>query len=435
MSTNKAGYTSALDFIMRRELFGIKLGLENITRFLNRIGNPQFKFPAVHIAGTNGKGSTAAYIESILRRAGYRTGIFTSPHLVDYRERIRVNGEQVEKDFIVEFVKKYRRTISRNKITFFETCTALAFTYFAEKKIDIAIVEVGLGGRLDATSVLKPILSVITDISYDHTTILGETLTKIAFEKAGIIKENTPVLTGVLKKEPLKEIMRVSRQRSAPIDVLKKSHFSEIGRDDFFDFHNNGQSISKLRTSLGGRHQIYNGSLAVRAAILMKDMGYNIKISDIRQGLKKTHWPGRFQMVKKTGQPLIILDVGHNPAGIKALVDHFKDLYPGRKAEIVIGFVRGKDLKKSVGYIKNIAGRAEIVRLNTHRTADPEEIASYFGRKKDMVISDSVTDSAQKLVNTANPDDIIIICGSHYAVGEFLANQNKIYDSRKKEQT
>jgi len=426
MSELKGGYSTALDFIMRRELFGIKLGLENIAKFLNRIGNPQDHFPAVHIAGTNGKGSSAVFIESILREAGYKTGIFTSPHLVDYRERIRVGGAQIEKKYIVDFVNKYRHLISRNKITFFETCTALAFSYFADKKVDVAIVEVGLGGRLDATSTLTPILSVITDISFDHVNILGNTLTRIAYEKAGIVKKGVPTVLGLMKPEPRAEIARVCRQRKAPLAYLRPSHFSRNGRPFRFDFDFDDRPIKNLDISLPGGHQVKNAALAVYVVQALKKSGLEIGRSHIRNGLKQAVWPGRFQIMKSHGKPTLILDVGHNPAGIKAMVDCFRTLYPGRRADIVIGFVKNKNLEISIRHIQKIASRVEVVRLNTHRTADPEEIASFFGPKKVVVISDSIVDSTRKLVDSSGHDDIIIVCGSHYAVGDFLANKSKI---------
>jgi dihydrofolate synthase/folylpolyglutamate synthase len=426
MTQNKGGYSSALDFIMRRELFGVKLGLETITKFLDRTGNPQNSFRSVHIAGTNGKGSCAAYIESILRRAGYRTGIFTSPHLVDYRERIRVNGKQIEKNFIVEFVRKYKGLISRNKVTFFETCTALAFSYFALKKVDIAIVETGLGGRLDATNTLKPILSIITDISFDHTNVLGNTLKKIAFEKAGIVKSGVPVLVGLMKREPREEVERVCRRKRVATFYLKHGYFVRDGCPFRFEYDHGGLNIKHLQPSLPGRHQITNAALSIRAMQILNSSGFSVGKRHIRDGLKNAYWPGRFQTIAVAGKPTVILDVGHNPAGIKAMVDCFRELYPGRKADIVIGFVRNKNLGKSIGYIEPVVRRAEVVRLDTHRTAEPEEVASFFGRRTPVCISDSTIESSRKLVDSTGPDDIIIVCGSHYTVGDFLANQRKI---------
>ncbi|MFH2037691.1 MAG: folylpolyglutamate synthase/dihydrofolate synthase family protein [Candidatus Zixiibacteriota bacterium] len=426
MKLNRGNYASALDFIMRREFFGVKLGLDNISRFLDRIGNPQNQFKSIHVAGTNGKGSTCAALDSILRSAGYKTGIFTSPHLADYRERVRVNGQQIGKPFVTEFVNNYRGLITRHKITFFETCTALAFSYFAYKKVDIAIIEVGLGGRLDATNTLNPILSIITDISFDHTNLLGNTLTKIAYEKAGIIKKQTPILTGILKSEPLREIKRISYNRRAPFFSLKRSEFDNNGSPVDFNYYRDGLKLNNLKISLPGFHQIKNGALSVRACELIKEQGFKIGNGDIRKGLAKIFWPGRFQIIKNPGKPTFILDVCHNPAGVKAFVQCFKELFPKRKADIIVGFVKNKDLKQSIKYLNSIARNVEVLRLNTYRTAEPEEIAVYFDTKKLVAFSESAVTSAKKLVESSKDDDIIIICGSHYAVGEFIPAMNKI---------
>lgn len=426
MSALKGAYSSALNFIMRRELFGVKLGLENITKFLDKIGRPQDRFRSIHIAGTNGKGSTAAYIESILGRAGYRTGIFTSPHLVDYRERIKINGRQISREYITAFVNRHKYFISRNRVTFFEVCTALAYCYFADKKVDVAVIETGLGGRLDATNTLTPILSIITDISLDHTNILGNSLKRIAYEKAGIVKEGVPVLAGIMKPEPRIEIARVCGEREAPFSYLRKCHFSHNSYPFKFDYHHDSLKLSRLQSSLPGNHQIANAALSVLTVELLRGKGFQIDKKSIRDGLRKTYWPGRFQTIKSSKKPTIILDVGHNPAGIKAMVSCFKEIYPGKKADVIIGFVRNKDLKKSIGYIESIMNRAEIVRLNSSRTAEPQEVVSFFGKRALLSISNSVTYSAQRLINSAGPDDIVIICGSHFAVGEFMANQKNI---------
>jgi len=426
MPTKRLNYESALDFIMHRELFGIKLGLENISRFLKNAGNPQNRFPAVHIAGTNGKGSTAAMIASILREAGFKTGLFTSPHLVDYRERIRVNGQKINPDYIADFVDKHRRRIVRNNITFFETATALGYAYFADMDVDIAVVEVGLGGRLDATSTITPELSIITDISFDHVNILGNTLKKIAFEKAGIVKKNVPVLLGIMPDEAADEIISIASERMARLYRLEPSEFRHNGRPFVFDYQHNGFCLKKLRSSLPGFHQVRNAALAVKASEILNDIGFRVDPANISKGLRNTFWPGRFEIIKKKGKPTIICDVGHNPSGIAAMVDSFKEMYTGKKAHFVLGFVRHKDLDDIMDDICPLVKSAEIVRLKTHRTAEPEEIAGYFSHTTPFVFSESVAESVSRLVKLARADDIIIICGSHYTVGEFLEKQNEI---------
>ena len=435
MAISKGGYESALRFILSREYFGMKLGLENISKFLLLLENPQNKFRSIHIAGTNGKGSTSAYLDSIFRQAGYKCGLFTSPHLVDFRERIKVNGVPIRKSFITAFIARHKRVIVRKKITFFEVCTAMAFAYFAHEKVDMAIIETGLGGRLDATNTIRPLLSIITDISYDHTQILGRTLKKIAFEKAGIIKEDIPILTGLLPHDAASVIKQTARERKAPLIVLAKNNFSTNKKAFSFNYHNRHIMMQNLSSSLPGRHQILNAVLAIRAIELIKSDGYKISILDIRNGLKKTDWPGRFQLLRQKGKPLVILDVGHNPGGMMAMVKCFRELFPQRKADIVVGLVGNKDIKRSVAHLPSIAHTIEVARLDTDRSADPKEIFKYLkAGGAGPIISDSLTASAQKLVKSASPDDIIIICGSHYGVGEFLAHKKMIYEGKKSKQ-
>ncbi len=426
MKKNTGGYKEALDFILAREHFGIKLGLHNITAFLEASGRPHDRFPSVHIAGTNGKGSTAAAIDAIMRKAGYRVGMFTSPHLVDFRERFRVNGTRMTRDYVTKFIARHRDIIEEHRITFFEVCTALAFNYFADRKVDLAVVEVGLGGRLDATNTLAPLLSIITDISYDHTNILGETLRKIAYEKAGIIKEGTPVLAGVLPPEAEKEVVRVCRNRKAPLSMMTPGDISMNGVSFRFDFHQNGIAIPNLRFALPGQHQIGNAALAIKAVHMLRENGFTVTKRAVRSGLKNTIWPGRFEILNKNGGPTVILDVGHNPAGVRATVACFKQMFPGRRADVVMGFVRYKSLKEIVATLEPITNRVEIACLKTERSTDPNEIASHFKDRSRVTISSSVVSSARKLMKSANRDDIILVCGSHYAVGEFKARQKRI---------
>ena len=427
MPGKDSGYKSALKFIFDREHFGIKLGIENISRFLNCIDNPHQKFQSVHIAGTNGKGSTASFLYTIVKEAGYKAGIFTSPHLADFRERIKVDGRQISRQFIARFIKEQKDVIEKNKVTFFEVCTALAFAYFASKKVDLAIVEVGLGGRLDATNTLSPLLSIITDISFDHTNILGKTLKKIAFEKAGIIKKKIPLIIGSMPPEARHEIIRVGRIRKAPFDYIKPSSICRNGGNMHFDYHGNDYSINKLKCSLPGKHQMKNGANAIRSVEWLNKFGFKIDRRAIRRGLKKAVWPGRFQILKQPNKATLILDVGHNRAGLKAFADTFNEIFPNRKAKFIIGFVRFKNLFETVKHIFPIAESVEITRLDTYRSADPAEIARLFLQNRiPVTVSNSLTVSARRIIKESKPDDIVIIGGSHFAVGEFMANRSKI---------
>lgn len=427
MNRNSGGYKEALKFIYDREHFGMKLGIENISNFLAHIGNPHHQLKAVHIAGTNGKGSTAAYIDSIVRTAGYKVGIFTSPHLADFRERIRINGRKIDRGFITEFIEWHEGIIETDKITFFEVCTALAFSYFAKKKVDLAVVEVGLGGRLDATNTLSPMISIITDISYDHTNILGNTLTKIAWEKAGIVKKDTPVIIGSMLPEPRNEIIRVCKHRRAPYYYVRPSTVNPQNGNGRFDYSCNSHSITGLKTALPGKHQVKNAATAIKAVELLQDFGYRIGRRNIREGLRNTVWAGRFEILKRNGFPTIILDVGHNRAGVKAMSDCFKDMFPGRKAKIIAGFVRFKNLYETVKYLFPIASEVELTWLDTYRSTDPNDIARLFPKNRfPVTVSNSLTASARRIIKESNRDDIIIIGGSHYAVGEFMANRPRI---------
>ncbi len=433
MSARRGPYQTALKFILDREHFGMKLGLENIGNFLTEAGNPHFKFKSVHIAGTNGKGSTAAYIDSIMRTAGYRVGIFTSPHLVDFRERIRVDGKQINKKYITGFIRRHRKMIEKNKITFFEVCTALAFCYFAYKKVDLAVVETGLGGRLDATNTLLPELSIITDISFDHTNVLGNTLKKIAFEKAGIIKKDRPVLVGAMKPEPRREITRIGQKIGSQVIYQGSEAASSNGKLFNFDYHHGKMHLKSLVSSLPGKHQISNAGLAVTAVLMLKQRGFRAGKNHIRQGLKSTFWPGRFDIIGQKKGPTIILDVGHNPAGIKAMTDCFKNVYPGRRADIIFGSVRHKNIEESAKNIISIAKSIELVRLNTDRGVDPNEVAPIFRKNGfSATISDSVLKSVKRIIDSALSDDILIICGSHFLVGEFLESRKDIYGRESK---
>ena len=433
MSVKNGSYQTALKFIFDREHFGIKLGIKNIGNFLADVGDPHRTFKSVHIAGTNGKGSTAANIDSIMRQAGFQVGIFTSPHLVDFRERICVDGKQISKKYIGEFIKKHKKVIEKNQITFFEVCTALAFCYFAFKKVDLAVVETGLGGRLDATNTLLPELSIITDISFDHTNVLGNTLTKIAYEKAGIIKKGRPVLIGTMKPEPRKEIIRVGKRRNARIIYQKLGTISNTDSSFNFDYKSNDFSFKKLRSSLPGQHQIVNSALAISAVNILNQNGFNINKREMRKGLKATSWPGRFEITKMKYGPTVILDVGHNPAGVKAMSQCFKKQFPGRKADIIFGSVRNKNLEKTIKYLVSIANTIEIVKLKTNRGVEPKEIVSLLKKNKFIATaSESVDFSAKKLINSANSDDIIIICGSHFIIGEYLENREVIYGKKRR---
>jgi dihydrofolate synthase / folylpolyglutamate synthase len=424
-------YDDAIKFVYGLELFGIKMGLDNITRFLDHLGNPQNSFQSIHVAGTNGKGSVCSILFSILKAQGYNAGVFTSPHLVDYRERVRTVEGAIDKKSVAEFVEKHRQFIVDARITFFEISTALAFWYFRKMGVDVAVVEVGLGGRLDATNVLKPRLSVITHIDFDHTKILGSTLEKIAVEKAGIIKSGVPLVTGERRPELYEMFREVCRERhttiTRPARPGKRYSFSNgLMRFDVSPM----APGSGLSSSLVGVHQIDNAAIAIKCAEVLNRQGIKISNRAVKTGLRRIHWPARFQLVSK--QPEIVLDVAHNPDGARALVSTFKTVYGNRKVILVCGFLERPDFDIMMQEFSAITRRAIITRPQAHRAAEIEGViwgATNAGLDFDVKLV--VADAVDRALKLAAKGEMILICGSHYTVGEAITRLKQLH-SRKR---
>jgi dihydrofolate synthase / folylpolyglutamate synthase len=424
-------YDDAIKFVYGLELFGIKMGLDNITRFLDHLGNPQNSFQSIHVAGTNGKGSVCSMLFSILKAQGYNAGVFTSPHLVDYRERVRTVQGAIDKKSVAEFVEKHHQFIVDARITFFEISTALAFWYFRKMGVDVAVVEVGLGGRLDATNILKPRLSVITHIDFDHTKILGSTLEKIAVEKAGIIKSGVPLVTGERRPELYEMFRNVCKERQTtiarPTQPSKRYSFS----NGLMRFDVSSTPVgSGLSSSLVGVHQIDNAAIATKCAEVLNRQG--IKISDraVTTGFRHIHWPARFQLVSK--QPEILLDVAHNPDGARALVSTFKTVYGNRKVILVCGFLERPDFDIMMQEFATITRRAVITRPQAHRAAEIEGViwgATNAGLDFDVKLV--VADAVDRALNLAAKGEMVLICGSHYTVGEAVSRLKQLH-SRKR---
>ncbi|HOP07537.1 MAG TPA: folylpolyglutamate synthase/dihydrofolate synthase family protein [candidate division Zixibacteria bacterium] len=415
----KHNYVSAERFILSREFFGMKLGLENIGQFLRDIGTPQDRFKSIHIGGTNGKGSTATMLASVFEAAGYKTGLFTSPHLVTLRERIRVNGEMISKRSVTAFIERHRRELTRRKISYFELVTAMAFDYFARQNVEIAVIEVGLGGRLDATNVLNPLLTITTDVDFDHTEILGNTITKIAWEKAGIVKPGVPHLTGLLRPEAKRTIHAVCKERKAPYFALSRRDYRP--RDDRFDFEALGLKLKGIHPGLIGPHQIQNGALVVKALAILRRNGIKIPVHAVKDGFNRAFMGGRFQLLNYRRWPLHILDVGHNAGGIAALVRAFRNRFGARKAHVLTGFVRLKAHQQMIDSLKEIALSFSLVPLQTSRSIDMRELIKTidFGPIPYKRYG-SLWTAHRHLLKSCDPDDIILVVGSHYLVGEFL---------------
>lgn len=370
------------------EKFGINLGLDRIKFLLERLGNPQLKFKSIHVAGTNGKGSTCAMIASILKEAGYKVGLYTSPHLFDYAERIKINGKDIShRDFatglkLVQKIANHLTAKPPNNPTVFEVLTAVAFWYFARKKVDYAVVEVGMGGRLDATNVIIPLVSVITNIDLEHTAVLGKTLAKIAVEKAAIIKPRVPVITAEDKPEALSVLQHQAQKNgSVLIQVSSKGE--------------------GLKSGLLGEHQKANAACAVAAVRLA---GIKVGKQAVLKGLRKVRWPGRFQVVSR--RPLTIVDGAHNPAGIKVLVGTLRQQFPGKKLTFIFGTQTDKDSVSMLSLLKPLARKVIITHSSHQNAANKDSIkladALKLTADEDRVITGSlflVADALKKWYN------------------------------------
>ncbi len=423
-------YNEVIDYILQMERFGMKLGLSNITRFLSYIGNPQNGYPMIHVAGTNGKGSTVAIMESILIAAGFRVGVYTSPHLVDFRERIKINGRLIEKKYITEFFNTNIKKIESLPITFFETVTALAFSYFKDEKVDVALIETGMGGRLDATNVITPSVTVITNVESEHTQWLGFKVRQIAFEKAGIIKSGVPVVTAAQNFDARHIIRQVCQQnKSKLISIFDETQWvvKSITRDGSeLDIFTRSNKYFNLRLALPGRHQMENSICALIAVeLLEQETGLKTSSLAVAQGFRNVKWDGRLQRI--SASPEIILDVAHNPAALTRIREYFTEFYADKKIIAVFGILSDKDYHKMIEELDRIADVIILTKPMTERAADPNLLAEDVAKiNSNFQIIPMVRDAFQSAKEHSNPEDVILITGSHYTVGEVLSNLSQI---------
>lgn len=411
-------YSQATEYIQSINRFGIKLGLERIENLLSLLGNPQDGFRSVLVGGTSGKGSTTAMIGSVLKEAGYKTGVFTKPHLFDFRERITVNGEIISEKNFVRLVEKIKPLVEKVKKdyetpTFFEFVTAMAFEYFRERKIDFAVLEVGLGGRLDATNVVSPEVSVITNVSLEHTEILGNTVEKIAKEKAGIIRKNGILITGSDNPKVLDVLKKTCTERKARFiktPQLKNTESSERG--NAFEFEG-----EKIFVPLAGRFQLANIACALAAVQLLNE---KIPASAIKKGLENVKWPGRFEIVsEQPKQPKVLLDGAKDVEAMKSLADSL-DLIKYWELYTVIGVSEGKLVPDMV---KEIAPKTGFFILTKHkvmnRGLEPEILRKEVGKYgKPFLVVDDVKSAVRKAMELAGENDLVLVTGSLFTVAE-----------------
>jgi len=417
-------YKDVLDYLLRLELFGMKLGLDNISRILSFLNNPHKSYPTIHIAGTNGKGSTAAIMESILANSGYRIGLYTSPHLVDFRERIRINGRLIDQKYITDFFTDVQDKFAAINPTFFEAVTALAFTYFRDEKVDLAVIETGLGGRFDATNVIAPVVSVITNIDKEHTQHLGKEISQIAFEKAGIIKNGVPVVTAAGHIDARRIIRQTCKQRKSNlISIFDETQWviQDISeRNTEMDIFTRSQKYYNLRLALPGRHQLENAICGIVAAEQAESLNIKLTPTGAVLGFRDVKWPGRLQRIEKS--PEVILDVAHNPAAMKRLYEYFKEFYAGRYIIAVFGILADKDSNRMLTELGRFADVMIITKPMTERAADPEKLARQASHlTSNFQVIPHVRDAVKTAIESARPEDVILITGSHYTVGEAMS--------------
>ncbi len=416
-------YNEAIEYIHGTLKFGSKLGLHNIGELLRLMGDPQKKLKFVHVAGTNGKGSTVAFISSILIEAGYRTGVYTSPFIQRFSERIKIGEAEISMDELAEITAYVKENVDKmlemgeNHPTEFEIVTAIAFEYFYRNKCDIVVLEVGLGGRFDSTNIIDtPELAVITTISYDHTERLGNTLPEIAFEKAGIIKHGGDVVI----YGQCEEVEDVFEEACA-------SRGAHPHRVDFSDlvskkFDINGQTFSlngydDLQISLLGSHQQHNAAVAVRAAEMLRNKGYNITEDAIRRGLKKTKWPGRLEVVSRN--PVVLVDGAHNIEGASVLRKALDEYFPGKAVIFIMGVLRDKDYTNMMNLVLPGCKRLYAVTPDSPRALTANELAEAADKYcKSIITCDTIEQAVHSCIEAASSDDVICSFGSLYYVGE-----------------
>jgi dihydrofolate synthase/folylpolyglutamate synthase len=412
-------------FLNNLQRFGWKLGLDNIRNLLRIIGNPQQSLKGIHIAGTNGKGSTAAMLESIFSHAGFKTGLYTSPHLINVEERIRVAGKQIPSAELEDIIENLRPHVERLQSTYFETLTAAAFHYFNKEGVEVAIVEVGLGGRLDATNVFIPEVSLITSVAFDHAEYLGTTLAAIAREKAGILKTGVPCILQSGTPEVIDAISAVAREIGAPLHLLYRLVLIENSRctmaAETFDLDIGNKMMKELRLNLRGEHQVMNAALAVAACELLKGTGFEVSDTAVRLGLESAKWPGRLQIVEEN--PMVVIDVAHNPESIQALMLALKTRFTYRRLLVIVGLLADKDIDGIVQVISADADTVISVGPKSDRALSARKLQEKFsGFGKAAIEKPDVISALETLKKEAGPDDMICILGSHYVLGDFLAN-------------
>lgn len=412
---NNLDINSALKKLFALHSFGVKLGLESIKSFLSFLGNPQLKLKTIHIAGSNGKGSTAAFITSILMEAGYKVGLYTSPHFIRYNERILINDKQIDDNVVAEFITHCWEYIIKNQLTFFEVTTALAFQYFNDMEVDYAVIETGLGGRLDATNVINPLGIVITSISLEHTNILGNNISSIAFEKASIIKQGKKVFTAKLAPEAKTVVARKSKEENCQLFRLEK-YINE--KDDVLELYEEGIHLNESNVPLKGLYQRYNAALAVLVVTKLEICEKKTTlVNGIINVVKNTGIQGRYEYLQK--DPTLILDSAHNVAGITEFISEFKRESKNYKKKIVLfGVLKDKAVDQMLNELNKSFDEIHLTQIDNERTAKIEDLKKICKKQNITVYVETDAVKYIKHFLTGDKENCLVVIGSMYLIGK-----------------
>jgi len=417
-------YQQSLDYLYSLEKFGMIFGLTQVERILNAIGNPHREIQAIHIGGTNGKGSTAAMMGSILQKEGYRVGVYTSPHLIRFTERIKVNGKEIEEEEVAALAEWMKKEIEAAGITppftFFDFTTAMALYYFKQKLVDLAVLEVGLGGRLDSTNVVDPLISIITNIAKDHEEYLGKSILKIAGEKTGIIKKGRPLITAATQPQVLRLFSKICKENGSPYFRVGKEFRYVRAEDGDFDYEGLNRKLWSIHLNLRGFHQVINATTALGAMEVLEDLGYRVSTDAMVDGLKEVDWPGRLEMVSFS--PRVILDGAHNPAGALVLKESLGKEFQYQHLVLLIGIMKDKDIQSMLDLLAPLADHIILTKPHTDRAAPPALLKKALGQNgKKAEIAEDLKQAVERGLSLAQKEDLLCITGSLYTVGEARA--------------
>jgi dihydrofolate synthase/folylpolyglutamate synthase len=396
----------------------IRLGLDPVSRLLDRLHNPYNSYETILIGGTNGKGSIAAMVASILACGGFRVGLYTSPHLIDIRERIKVNQGMIALEEMMELIEEVKERMTES-VTYFEFLTAVAFLYFCRKCVDIAVVEVGMGGRLDATNVVTPLVSGISNISFDHEEHLGKSLENIAREKGGIIKDGGVCITAVTQKSVIRVLEDICRERGASLfKVGGKIKVKELG-NGFFSYKGIRKRYERLMCPLKGRHQIENAAVALGVIEAVATKGFSVNDDAVFTGIRDVQWAGRLEVLQHA--PMLVVDGAHNAAGVSALAKALKNEFSYKRLILIFGVLNDKDYRSMLKKLVPLADRLIITKPDTIRAMPPKEIAAVAQKwqyNERIELAESPHEALKRALSIAGSDDMICVTGSLYLVGE-----------------